>query len=111
METFVLDVSKKQKAGGRVMMQFSRIIRELNNKFKNNKDPKVSKLMGTLNKQMNMLSGGAKKDEKDKNIDDLVADNKLSSDLSKMMKEVKLDDDDSDEPVPADSSSSSSSSQ
>lgn len=69
IESFIVDVSMKQKSNATVTRQFRKIIMYMKKKSANNKDPRVKKLFGILNSQFSLMEketpGYVKPDDKD----------------------------------------------
>ena len=55
IESFIVDVSMKQKSNAEVTRQFRKIIMHMKRKSTNNNDPRVKKLFSILNNQFSMM--------------------------------------------------------
>lgn len=55
IESFIVDVSMKQKSSASVTRQFRKIIMYMKKKSANNEDPRVKKLFAVLNNQFSMM--------------------------------------------------------
>jgi len=55
IESFIVDVSMKQKSNANITRQFRKIIMHMKKKSANNKDPRVKKLFSILNNQFSMM--------------------------------------------------------
>jgi hypothetical protein len=55
IESFIVDVSMKQKSNAQITRQFRKIIMFMKKKSANNKDPRVKKLFSILNSQFSMM--------------------------------------------------------
>ena len=56
IESFIIDVSMKQKSNARITGQFRRIIMYMKKKASNNTDPRVKQLFKVLNSQFDLMS-------------------------------------------------------
>lgn len=75
IESFIVDVSMKQKASPELTRQFKKIIMFMKKKTENNNDPRVKKLFSLLNSQFSMMEKetGVAEDP----IEDIVNDSHL----------------------------------
>lgn len=84
LESFIVDVSMKQKNNIHVMNQFRMIIRHLQKNSSGNKDPRVKSLFSMLNKQINIIdekycTQNAKANNQQQNIEEKQEKTKAES--------------------------------
>lgn len=74
IESFIVDVSMKQKSNANITRQFRKIIMHMKKKSANNKDPRVKKLFSMLNNQFSMMEketpGYVRPEDSDSSDDD-----------------------------------------
>jgi hypothetical protein len=73
IESFIIDVSMKQKTNANITNQFRKIIMHMKKVSSNNSDPRIKKLFNILNSQFNMMDKKSNK-KADENATDKKAD-------------------------------------
>jgi hypothetical protein len=76
IESFIIDVSMKQKTNANITNQFRKIIMHMKKVSSNNSDPRIKKLFNILNSQFNMMDKKSNKPDTDSKPDDGESDSK-----------------------------------
>jgi hypothetical protein len=84
IESFIIDVSMKQKSSASTTGQFRKIIMKMKQQVGNNDDPRIKQLFSILNGQFNMMEKKTGSEEPDDNDTDIEAsaENKKSDGAS-----------------------------